>query len=166
MLSVAAPPAVSCWPRLVDATVTAGLTGLLLAVLSGLGSGSLGPGALQLVGERWWAVGGSSVLVVLFGAAAWLVVELVRGRSAVGEPARIYSLPAARTEPAKAEQSRPRVDQPKAEQSKVRAEQPRAKVDLVKADQVRTDRAAPASGRPSATPKSSAAPSERRRNAG
>src|SRR6185503_10939198 len=73
-------PAEFWWLRLQDATATAGLTGLLLAVLSGLGSGSLGPGALQLVGERWWAVGGASVLVVLFGAASWLAVELVRGR--------------------------------------------------------------------------------------
>lgn len=146
-------PADTWWPRLVDASVTAGLTGLLLAGLSGLGSGSLGPGALHLVGERWWAVGGSSVLVVLFGAAAWLVVERVRGRSAVGEPARIYELPAARTEPATTEQ---------------------AKTEPAKTEQARTDRTAPAgassvnpsSSAPSSSGKPSADGAERRRNVG
>jgi hypothetical protein len=145
----------SCWPRLVVATVTAGLTGLLLAVLSGLGSGSLGPGTLRLVGERWWAVGGSSVLVVLFGAAAWLVVELVRGRAAVGEPARIYPLPAARLELAKAEQPK---TQAKADQAKTQAKT-QATV------QAKVEPAGPKSG----SAKSGSGPdpqAERRRNAG
>jgi hypothetical protein len=81
-------------PRLIDASVAAVLTGIALAVLSGLSSGSLGPGALRAVGERWWAVGASSVLVVLFGAAVWLAVDVVRGKPAVAVLSTVHPLPA------------------------------------------------------------------------
>ncbi|MEO9237048.1 MAG: DUF6350 family protein [Jatrophihabitantaceae bacterium] len=67
-------------PRLLDATVAAVLAGALLAVLSALGSGSVGSGALRGIGEQWWAVGACASLAVLFGAAVSLAVEVVRAR--------------------------------------------------------------------------------------
>ncbi len=76
--------------RLADAAAAAVLSGGLLAGLSALASGRVGNGALRGVGPVWWAVGVSTVLVLLFGAAVWLIVEQLRGRPATVAISRVY----------------------------------------------------------------------------
>ena len=83
--------------RLLDCAAVAGLAAAQLAVLTRLGAGDLGPGALRGVGSTWWSVGLATALVVLVGAAVWLGVEVLRARPASGIGARLYAL---RSEPA------------------------------------------------------------------
>lgn len=65
------------WPhRLADLMLASLIAGGALALLTALGSGGIGSGALGSIGARWWAVGGGAWLLVLAGGAAWLAVEL------------------------------------------------------------------------------------------
>lgn len=83
----------AAWPgRLVDVTVVAALAAVSLAVLTALGSGGIGTGALAGIGASWWAVGGCAGLLVLASSAGWLLIDLLRAGSAaeaVVEPARV-----------------------------------------------------------------------------
>ena len=108
----AAPPDQG-WPRrLADCAAAAALAGALLAVLTGLAAGDLGPGALRGVGARWWAVGLAGALLVLLAAALWLGVELLRGRLAErGRPGLYVLRSEPVTEPAEAREQ-PRSHEP------------------------------------------------------
>lgn len=80
------------WPaRLADLALTALLAGAGLALLTGLGSGGIGAGALSSTGGSWWAVGGCASLLVLAGGAGWSALDRLRAPAAtqpvVPEPA-------------------------------------------------------------------------------
>jgi Family of unknown function (DUF6350) len=76
----------AAWPdRLADLMLASLLAGGALALLTALGSGGIGSGALGSIGARWWAVGGATWLLVLAASAAWLAVELVWQSTAVTE---------------------------------------------------------------------------------
>lgn len=77
------------------------LTGLSLALLAGLGSGSVGHGALRGIGTPWWAVGAASTVLLLCASGVLLAVEALRGRPAALPIGRVYPLrPAAEAKPA------------------------------------------------------------------
>ena len=72
----------AAWPvRLADAAAAAALAGGSLGLLTALGSGGIGAGALSTIGASWWAVGGCASLLVLAGSTVWLLVDLLRARS-------------------------------------------------------------------------------------
>jgi hypothetical protein len=86
-------PATPSWQdRLADCAAAAGIAGVLLAVLTGLAAGDLGPGALRGVGAVWWQVGIAATLLVLPAALLWLGVELVRARVGVPAAPALYAL--------------------------------------------------------------------------
>jgi hypothetical protein len=85
--------------RLADLMLASLLAGGSLALLTALGSGGIGSGALGSIGARWWAVGGGACLLVLAGGAAWLAAELAwPATAAIGRAAAAErSKPAPRT---------------------------------------------------------------------
>ncbi|MDQ2836630.1 MAG: DUF6350 family protein [Actinomycetota bacterium] len=78
--------------RLFDVALAAVLTGGLLATLSALAAGRIGSGALRGIGPTWWAVGACTVLVLLAGSAAWLAVEVLRGKPVELPVSLVYQL--------------------------------------------------------------------------
>jgi hypothetical protein len=109
--TVPASQGVQFWHhRLADCAAAAALAGIILAVLTGLAAGDLGPGALRGVGAVWWAVGAASALLVLLAAALWLGVEALRGRLKEQGSPGLYAL---KSEPAEVgEQRRPAESNP------------------------------------------------------
>ncbi|HEV2887088.1 MAG TPA: DUF6350 family protein [Jatrophihabitans sp.] len=86
-------PATGPWTsRLADCAAAAALSGVGLAVLTGLAAGDLGRAALRGVGADWWAVGLSATLLVLLAASLWLGVEMLRGRLAEHAAPGLYAL--------------------------------------------------------------------------
>jgi Family of unknown function (DUF6350) len=74
----------AAWPaRLADVAAAAALAGGSLGLLTALGSGGIGSGALSAIGASWWAVGCCAGLLVLAGSTVWLLVDLLRARSSV-----------------------------------------------------------------------------------
>ncbi len=78
--------------RLADCAAAAALAAGLLALLTELAVGGLGTGALRSIGASWWAVAVAVLLAVLFGAALWLAVEVLRARPAAGAATGLYAL--------------------------------------------------------------------------
>ena len=108
-------PAAQPWPRrLADCAAAAGVAGVLLAVLTGLAAGDLGPGALRGIGAAWWQVGLATTLLVLQAAALWLGLELLRARFAEQGRPGLYALASEPSEPSElsepAEPSEPSED--------------------------------------------------------
>jgi hypothetical protein len=92
-------PATRSWPhRLADCAAAAGAAGVLLAVLTGLAAGDLGPGALRGIGAAWWAVGLATTLLVMPAAMLWLGVQLVHARFAEQRSPGLYALASERSE--------------------------------------------------------------------
>lgn len=93
-------PAESWVLRLLDCTAVAVLTAGLLAGSSALAAGGLGTGALQHVGPLWWSVGGSAMLVLLFGAAVSLSVHLLPGQPKAHAGPSLYAVQSSDPSPA------------------------------------------------------------------